>query len=130
MKIVELVTERAMVAEFLRAEIDSPRWCANILNRLYQDGRSRAVVDNPNLLDDAESRYRASLLASSRGYRDRYIFAGFPEVVRWHTISMTHGDLEAALVMNRTSWVEFSGGTRLAGDASSNFKTERSTTPC
>ncbi len=122
MKIVEIVSERVMVAEFLHAEIDSPRWRANILNRLNKDGRSREVVDNPNLLDDAESSYRASLLAF-RGYRNQAIFSGFPEVVQWHTISMTHGDLEEALVMNSAPWPEFSGGTRLAGDTSRNFKT-------
>ncbi len=110
-----------MVAEFLRAEIDSPRWGASILNRLNQDGRSRAVVDNPNLFDDAENSYRASLLAF-RGYRNQAIFSRFPEVVQWRTISLTPGDLETALVMNSAPWPEFSGGTRLAGDASRNFK--------
>jgi hypothetical protein len=126
MRIVEIVSERVMVAEFLRAEIDSPRWGANILDRLNQDGRSRALVDNPNLLDDAESSYRASLLAF-RGYRNQGIFSRFPEVVQWHTISMAHGDLEAALVMNSSPWPKFSGGTRLAGDASRNFKTGKIT---
>jgi len=122
MKILEIVSERVMVAEFLRAEIDSPRWRLNILNRLKMDGRSREVVDNPNLLDDEESSYRASLLAF-RGYRNKGIFSEFPEVVQWHTISMTHGDLENALVMNNAPWPEFSGGTRLAGDTSRNFET-------
>ena len=111
-----------MVTEFLRAEIDSPRWGANILNRLNMDRRSREVVDNPNLLDDGESSYRASLLAF-RGYRNQAIFSGFPEVVQWHTISMTHGDLENALVMNSAPWPKFSGGTRLAGETSRNFET-------
>jgi hypothetical protein len=120
MRILETVSERAMVAAFLRAEIDSPRWGATILDRLNQDGRSRAVVDNPNLLDDTENIYRASLLAF-RGYRNRAIFYGFPEVVQWQAISMTRGDLEVTLVMDSAPWPEFSGGTRIAGDASRNF---------
>ena len=122
MKILEKVSEHVMVAEFLRAEIDSPRWGANILNRLNMDGRSREVVDNPNLLDDEENIYRASLLAF-RGYRNQAIFTGFPAAVQWYKISMTHSDLENALVMNSAPWSEFSGGTRLAGDTSRNFET-------
>jgi hypothetical protein len=122
MKILEKVSERVMVAEFLRAEIDSPRWGANILSRLNMDGRSREVVDNPNLLDDGESNYRARLLAF-RGYRNQAVFYGFPEAVQWYKILMTHIDLENALVMNSAPWPEFSGGTRLAGDTSRNFQT-------
>jgi hypothetical protein len=118
---LETISEHVMVAAFLRAEIDSPRWGSNILDRLNQDGRSRAVVDNPNLLDDEESAYRASLLAF-RGYRNRFIFSGFPDAVQWHAISMTRGDLEVVRVMNSAPWPEFSGGTRLAGDASRNLK--------
>jgi hypothetical protein len=124
MKIVDIVSERVMVAEFLKAEIDSQRWRAHILNRLNKDGRPREVVDNPNLLDEAESSYRASLLAW-RGYRNQDIFFRFPEVVQWHIISMTYGDLEETLVMNCAPWPKFSGATRLAGDASRNFKTGR-----
>jgi hypothetical protein len=120
MKVLETIYEDAMVAAFLRAEIDSPRWKRKILDRLKQDGRSRTVVDKPNLLDNAENAYRARLLAF-RGYRDRCIFSGFPDKVQWYSISMTREDLEAARVINDAAWPEFSGGTRLAGDVSRNL---------
>ncbi len=122
MRILETISEHVMVAAFLRAEIDSPRWGPNILDRLNQDGRSRAVLDNPNLLDYTENIYRASLLAAVRGCTNCGIFYRFPDVVQWYAISMTRGDLEVALVMNSAPWPEFSGGTRVAGDASRNFK--------
>ena len=126
MKVLATVSEHTMVEAFLRAEIESPRWQAEILGPLARDGRSRSVVDNANLEDNAENAYRAKLLAY-RGYRDRGIFSGFPNPVQWYSVSLTCADLAGVRVINSKPWPFFSGGTRLAGDASRNLRTGKIT---
>jgi len=127
MKVLATVSEHTMVEAFLRAEIESPRWQAAILEQLARDGRSRFVVDNANLEDNAENACRAKLLAYYRGYRDLGIFSGFPNPVQWYSVSLTCADLAGVKVINDKPWPYFSGGTRLAGDASRNLSTGKIT---
>jgi hypothetical protein len=129
MKVLETISEHVMVAAFLRAEIDSPRYQRHILDRLNQDRRPRAVVDNPNFLDNAENAYRAGLLAY-RGYRNRFIFSGFPDTVQWHSVSMTRGDLEAARVINSDRGQSFPAGRGLRETPHEISKWEFSKTQC
>jgi len=126
MKVLTTVSEHKMVEVFLRAEIDSPRWQSGILEQLARDGRLRSVVDNANLEDNEENVYRAKLLAY-RGYRDRGIFSGFPNPVQWYSVSLTCVDLAGVRVMKSEPWPYFSGGNRLAGDASRNLTTGKIT---
>lgn len=121
MRVIETVSEDLIVAEFLRAEINSPRWQKYILPPLARDGRSRDIVDNPNVGCASDNMYRATLLAY-RGYRNQFIFSGLPKNVRWLSVSMDQKDLKVTKVMNRSPWPEFTGGTRLAGDAANRFK--------
>jgi hypothetical protein len=68
MRLVEPGSEAAMVALFLRAELDSPRFGRGIRDRLAADGIDASVLREPDLGDDAENGYRRLLLERTRGY--------------------------------------------------------------
>jgi len=104
-----------MVAAFLKAEIDSPRWRNYILTRLAQDGRPRTIIDSPELDDVPENEYRASLL-SYRGYRQNAIFSGFPENTRWQTALLEPTDCRNLRVMKSPEWTTLSATSRTASD--------------
>ena len=129
MKVLERVPEERMVAAFLKAEIDSPRWQAPILARLSLDKQPRSIVDCPDLGNVSENEYRA-LLLSFRGYgQNTLIFSSFPDDAQWQSALLDTADLENVRVMNRSPWPEFSGGIRIASDVAKNFKSGRTNPP-
>jgi hypothetical protein len=65
---IRSATEDEVVAEFLRAEIDSDRWATRILELLRSDGRARPIVDHPDLEDPEANHYRRGLLGRFRGW--------------------------------------------------------------
>jgi len=107
-----------MVAVFLRTELSSDRFGAEVRALMERDGVPERVVTAPDLRDDAENESRLGLLTGHRGYGDRTdYFAGFPEDVRWHWMAMTPADLDAVRFIDYSYWNELSGGSRLAVDA-------------
>src|SRR5204863_3991947 len=74
MRIVRAAREAEVVAAFLRAELESPRWGARLQAFLDEDARDAAVLQDPGA--DA---YRAELLDRHRGWlRREGLFAGLP----------------------------------------------------
>lgn len=121
MRMVERVAEAMMIAAFLKAEINSPRWKQCILEQLARDGVSRSLVDTPDLKDDRENALRTKLLGF-RGYnQDTYLFAGFPDDVEWQRAVLAVADLRKVAVINQVPWIEFSGRSRLAWEAARNL---------
>ena len=65
-----------MIAAFLAAEIDSPRYAAAIRGMLERDGRGEDVLRRPVAADSA---YRRRVLEEHRAYERREgLFLGFP----------------------------------------------------
>src|SRR5262249_43949451 len=103
-----------MVATFLQAEINSPRYAEQILAILTQDGRDRSVIDQPNLGNQADNDFRLFVLDAYRGYQKRVeLFENFPTVVEWNRIVLNKADLLRAKYIAYDYWIELSGGSRM-----------------
>jgi hypothetical protein len=117
LKIRQVVPEEYMVAAFLQAEVDSPRFSQLILDQLPQSGQPRSIIDTPDLANAAENGFRARLLGY-RGYKLNVgLFAGFPSDAEWKTVTVDLVDLNKLKVINQEPWTGFAGGSRLAPDA-------------
>lgn len=75
-----LATEDEVIAEFLRAEIDSTQqvrlW---IMQSLSRHGCDRGLIDSPNLADADDNAIRKNILDYTRGYAVVLVyFRAFP----------------------------------------------------
>jgi hypothetical protein len=86
--------EAEMVALFLRTELSSDRFGADIRVLLERDGVPEHVVSAPDLGDAAENQVRLRILTEQRGYGNRTdYFEGFPDDVRWQWMAITPAEL-------------------------------------
>ena len=112
-----------MVAVFLKTEIASTRFEADILAILARGGLPRTIIEQPNLGDPQENAYRRQVLGDWRGYgRDGDVFQGFPTDVQWYRATIAKDDLAALRYINDDYWTELSGGSRLAVDAAERIR--------
>jgi len=123
MKFIKNTTEEDMVATFLKAEINSPRWGSSILKLLQINGTDREIIDKPNLINEKENKLRAKILSDFRGYRkDDLLFKSFPKNMKWKRVELNKEDLQRVKYINYDYWTKLSGGSRLAVDAVKNIK--------
>lgn len=118
MQSVGIVSEAEMVAIFLQAEINSPRFQDRILPILQRDGLDRRIIDHPDFMNSRENACRKQLLGESRGYqRDKRLFSSFPNDVQWERVILTYIDIAAVKYINYPDWIDLSGGSRKVLDA-------------
>jgi hypothetical protein len=112
-----------MVAAFLKAEIRSERFGAQIMALLGRDGVDARIVHEPDTDDGGENAYRIRLLGEFRGYRqDRDLFQGFPDDVSWHRALIHRAELARVRYIDYSYWNEISGGSRLPVDAAEKIR--------
>jgi hypothetical protein len=123
MRLLETLDEPIMVATFLQAEIDSPRFRRDLLRLIERDRRDRDLIDRPDTADEEENRYRARLLGEFRGYgQNRDLFSRFPENVSWFRYALAREELAQVRYIDYSYWNELSGGSRLPSDAAKNIR--------
>ena len=123
MEILRRVAEDEVIAVFLRAELDSSRFGANLRTLLADDGRDADVVRRPNLADVHENAYRRRLLDAHRAYERREgLFFRFPRGVDWSRAALTRDEVLEILFINWDWWVELSGGSRRPRDAATRIR--------
>lgn len=84
MHVLDAIGEDEMIAIFLRAEVDSPRYGKKLRALLVRDGREVEVLRRPDPSVADDNRYRRGLLEEHRGYESREaLFDGFPQRVDW-----------------------------------------------
>lgn len=116
-------SEDEVIASFLRAEIESPRWQPTLVSFLDRDRMTRSILEKPNLENVRENNYRRKLLGEFRGWgTDRLLFRGFPSDVRWYRVSITPKELTEIQYIDWPYWVKISGGSRLAKDAAARIR--------
>jgi hypothetical protein len=98
MEIVGPATEAEMVAEFVRAERDSPRY-----------GPRLAAAARDLQTDDP-----LRLLAATRGYPDQYLFVGFPRDAVWRRVLLRRSEVVAIRHYPVSQWRDYTHGTRRA----------------
>jgi hypothetical protein len=109
MRLLRTVSEAEVVAEFLRAEWDSPRFGP----RLRALTRDPSLVTAPRLDDEPENDERAQLLEAHRAWlRRQGLFFGLPPAIDWSAAVFSRDELLDILYIDWSWWVALSGGTR------------------
>jgi hypothetical protein len=120
MRVIGPATEDEMVLAFLRAEIESSRFAADLLAALADLGLDRTLVDQADLSDPEGNARRRQVLEDYRGPRRgpaAGIFGGFPDDVSWSWAALTPAELADVRYIHWEYWLEASGGTRRPADA-------------
>ncbi len=113
MRLIERVDEAEVVAEFLRAEIDSPRFGPRVRARIHADGRDESVVRSADTSSAADNAYRAALLHSYRGVGGSApLLEGLPASMEWHRALIARDSLDEVRYIDYPYWNELSAGTR------------------
>ena len=105
MRFVERVPEDAVVSAFLRAELESERFGAQL----------HALLDGvaPSEIFDRDADFRRDLLARHRAWgRDEGLFMGFPREVDWYRAAAAADEVLAIRYINWDWWLRASNGTR------------------
>jgi hypothetical protein len=128
MRLIEEISEDAMVAVFLKTEIMSARFGKDILALLKRDGAGRDILDTPDIHDGEQNAYRAALLGEYRGYRqNRDLFTDYSENASWYRATLTKEELANVRYIDYSYWNEISNGTRLPIEAAKTIHTGRKT---
>ena len=113
MRLIGSVPEAEVIAEFLRAEIDSPRFGPRVRARIAADGRDESVVRRADTTSEADNDYRASLLHSYRGVGGSApLLEGLPERIDWQRATIARDALDEVRYIDYPYWNELSAGTR------------------
>lgn len=110
-----------MIAVFLRTELTSERFGDKIQQQLDKDGRSRALVESPDLGNEADNAYRRQLLASYRAY----LFEELSPQLRWYWASLTPDEVAQIRYIDYSYWNELSRNTRLPAVAAETIRAGR-----
>ena len=121
MKIGKQISSDVMVAEFLRAEIDSDRFGDGVKKVLVDKGYSEELITK-SIYNQEDNEKRRSVLAECRGYcENKNIFENFPDDVRWFEGTINVEDLDSIKYIYWDWWLELTSGTRLIKDAVRNI---------
>ncbi len=122
MRIQEPIPVDVMIAAFLQAEVESPRFGASFSRLLARDGQDRRILETPDLNSAAENACRARLLGEWRGYgRNADVFTDLPDDTHWFRAVLDQADLARVKYINDDYWIGFSGGSRLVKAAVSRI---------
>ncbi len=111
-----------MVATFLLAEIDSPRFKKGVEDFLEKRHLNSDLIFKPNLNSLEENKIRNEILTSYRGYGNRlHIFTNFPKNIKWYRVELNKNEISQIKYINYDYWNEISDNTRLANAAAKNI---------
>jgi hypothetical protein len=125
MRVIESVSEDEMIAVFLKAEINSPRFGESILKFLLLRNLDRQMIDQPDTKIEHDNQIRRDLLDEYRGYTQRqegHLFENFPPSISWMRVALSRDDLNRVKYINYSYWVELSNGTRRPADTVTNIQ--------
>ena len=71
MQVLHAVTEHQMVAAFLAAELNSPRWREHVIRGLAAQGREQSLIEHPDLQSDLDNDVRVQVLLCIRQQTQR-----------------------------------------------------------
>ena len=100
MRILRTATEDEVLATFVRAELDSPRYGKTVSKLM------KRVGDNPR-----------AILNAYRSWPDQGLFYGFPRQVDWFRAALSPEEVLDILYINWDWWLTVSGGSRSPRDA-------------
>jgi hypothetical protein len=105
MRILRSATEDEVLAAFVRAELDSPRYgetVRKLVNRVDDDPRP--------------------VLSAYRAWPDQGLFGGFPRNVAWFRAALTPEEVLDILYIDWDWWLRITGGSRRPRDAAARIR--------
>lgn len=123
MKLLTQIPESAMVAAFLKAEVNSIRFSDELRKVILRLGIAKSVVANPNLEDEEQNQLRAQLLSEYRGYKqNREIFENFPDNIKWFNAEISREEIGNLQYVDYSYWNELTDHTHKVKDAVKNIQ--------
>lgn len=120
MDFIGQISEDEVIAEFLKAEINSPRFRDEIISAL--DGIDEQLITQPDLHSDIQNRLRKEVLGKFRGYgQNRDLFENFPSDVTWYKVNISKTELYNVMYIDYSYWNVLSNNTRLPINARPNI---------
>ena len=121
MRLLHETSEADMIAVFLRAELASLRFKAQITEQLERDHAELRVVEAPDITSVAENAYRRQLLASYRAY----LFDELPAQIAWYRALLDGDEVARVRYIDYSYWNELSDHTRLPTVAADTVRAGR-----
>ena len=112
MKFLRCADENEMLLCFLKGELTSARFRADLLRALSRHHTDASLLLCGDITDEGQNTLRKLVMGSFRGYPDREIFQDMPPVSRWFLAEFEAADLARIRYINDSYWLELSGGTR------------------
>lgn len=107
-----------MLLEFLRGELGSPRFSADLRAALTVCHAEEELITRGDLLDPEENALRRQVMGAFRGYgRDEELFHNFPKEITWNYAVLEAEDLPRIRYIDYSYWNEISRGSSSPLDA-------------
>jgi hypothetical protein len=117
LKYLKVGSEEEMVAIFLKAELDSPRFSKLIKKNSKKFNVPLSVIEHPDLRDSNQNQQRSKILTSYRGWGTRTkMFENFPSKLRWEWWELNKSDVLNLCYVDYSYWNELSRGSHLVKD--------------
>lgn len=114
MKFIREASEDEMILEFLRGEIKSERFQAQIMEVLKSQNENVEIIINADLNNLNENLKRKEILSIFRGYgSNTELFENFPNISKWIFAECTDEDVNKIHYINYSYWNELSKHTGL-----------------
>jgi hypothetical protein len=118
LRLLEVVDEAVVVHAFLLAELDSPRFSAELRAALARLDASDALVRDADLGDAGANASRRAVLDT---YRGDYLGRNLDPLV-WRRALCSPDELLEIRTIAWDFWLEVTGGSRLPADAAAYFR--------
>ncbi|SRR6266481_7213505 len=117
-----ICSEDEMILEFLRSEVNSPRFKKKYLDIILRIGHTQQdLVDDADLSSEVQNAARIKVLGYTRGYKtDELWFRGFPSDIAWRHSTLQSDQLNLLTYGKSAAWLALSEGTRRAIDGAKN----------
>lgn len=106
-----------MVLEWLKAELESARFSANLKQSLQELGETESLITNADLDDEGQNKRRLDVL---KEYRDW--FKADVNKFGWQLVELNQQEAGDLKYIHYDYWNELSGDTRLVQKAAENIR--------
>ena len=112
-----------MVATYLKAEISSARFSADVKEAMRTFGVEESAITHPDLTSGRENALRAKVLGAYRGYgRNREMFEGVPDHLTWYEAELTRAEIGNLRYVDYSYWNELTDNTHMVKDGVKNIR--------
>lgn len=121
MKLIRESNEAEMILEFLKGEINSNRFNADLIKVLNQLKLDENIIYNGDISNKEENKKRLEIMYLFRGYPTKELFENFPVIEKWKLMQLSALDINNIYYINYDYWNELSNNTSSPIEAAKNI---------